>query len=108
MSPSFPHIDIISSEVVVEESLSNKFQSKRAIPEGVTELPLEESSIISSHAVLSPTVPQGSHFPRTSRVIGRMSSHPTLASSASKPLPQSVSLLIEKAGCFLDLSSSIL
>lgn len=60
--------------------------------------------------VINPTVSQGSHFPRTSRAIRRISfsSHPTLASSAPKPLPWSASLLSEKAGCFLDLSASIL
>lgn len=36
------------------------------------------------------------------------SSHPTLASLAPKPLPWSASLLTKKAGCFLDLSASIL
>lgn len=73
-------------------------------------LPLEERNMILSSRVLSSTVPQDSHFPRTSRAIGRISFsfHLTLASSAPKQIPQLASFLKEIGRYFLDLTTSIL
>lgn len=73
-------------------------------------LPLEERNMILSSRVLSSTVPQDSHFPRTSRAIGRISFsfHLTLASSAPKQTPQLASFLKEIGRYCLDLTTSIL